>query len=306
MDLGKLLTPERQADAPTLAAGTVLSIDWSTTTARVNVGGGEISAAMIGIPPIPGDAVQVLIAGGQAVILGIASRAASGIALEASANGKVHIKGDDGVEYTLPMGVGLSLSVGDLVLVDWSTGGVVSQEISGTVSAGISAPTPAAPIPKPPSGGTGATATRTRTFSPTQSGSKQNGSGWRGGIVYFGQSYSSAGFFYGRQIADTIPDGATLASIAIYLEVTASSGVSYLTIGMHDQGAIPAGDLILSDPINVGGARNGFRGWVDLSSGVFFDRLAKGLMLGISIKGPGYRRISGAPISGAIRITWKE
>jgi hypothetical protein len=304
MSLGTVVAGLADDTAPArLAAGTVLSIDWPSQTALVNVAGGSVKCAMVGVPPLVNDAVQVLVVGGAGVILGTAARGVAATVTAVPVNGLVTVLAEDQQTYQLPYGVGLSLAVNDSVLIDWSTGGVVTQEITGTVSGGASSPTPPAPKPKPPSTGGGQVA-KSRTFTPTASASRRGS--WAQGIVYFGQSYSSAGFFYGSQIADSIPDGATLVSIKIYLEVTASSGVNYLTLGMHDQKTIPAGDLILSDAKGFDGLRNGFKGWVDLSGGVFFDRLARGLMFGISIKGPGYRRIAAAPTSGTISITWKE
>ena len=288
-----------------LLPGTVLAIDWSTQTALVNCAGGNINAAMIGDAPLVDDAVQVLIVAGSAVILGVAARGTYGTVQADPAGGLVSVTCDDGITYPLPYGVGLSLAVGDKVLVTWSNGGMVVQEVTGSVSTGASSPTPPAPKPKPPSGNTGMV-TKSRNFNPTTSASKRRGGGWSQGVVYFGQSYSSAGWFYGSSIADSIPDDAQLVSIKLYLEITASSGVSYLTLGMHDQKVVPPGDIILSDAVNFTGIGNGFRGWVDLSGGVFFDRLVKGLMFGISTKGPGYRRMPGAPQTGTIAITWKE
>lgn len=278
-----------------LLVGDVVSVDWVTQQCTVNTpDGSSVYARMAGDPPVPGVPVYVLIVGQTAVTIGRPPRPPMGTVTGTPANGLVDVQADDGVTYTVGFQTSYTPANGHRVLLDWDAGGHIINRVD------------AAPTPTPPEQGNTGPVRKTQQFKAVDSGSFR--SAWGSGVVYFGQSYPSAGWFYGTQIANTIPDDATIESVSIYLEVTAQGGVSSLPLFLHTSATRPGGNLALDQQFNAGAAPNGFRGSVRLPNG-WGDLLKTGARLGVGTTGPGYRRMNGpaqSAAAGAITITWTE
>lgn len=275
--------------------GVVVSVDWVAQSCVVNLSDGtSCTARMAGDTPVPGMPVYLLIIGQTPITIGRLPLPALGTVAGAATDGLVDVVADDTRTYRMGFPTSYTPAEGHRVLLNWDAGGHIVNRID------------AAPDQQPPEQATPERVQKTRQFKATQSGSFR--SAWSSGVVYFGQSYPSAGWFYGTQIADSIPDGASIDSISMYLEVTAASGVGSLPLYLHTSAGIGGGSLALDQGIDVGSAPNGFRGSVTLPNG-WGDLLKTGARLGVGTTGPGYRRLNGpaqSAAAGAITITWTE
>lgn len=275
--------------------GTVVSVDWAGQSCIVNTPDGEsLFARMAGDPPVPGLPVYILIIGQNALTVGRPPLPPLATVTGTPASGLVDVEADDGNTYTVGFQTSYTPAAGHRVLMNWDAGGHIVIRVD------------AAPNKNPPAQAGSAGVQKTRQFKATDSGSYR--SSWSSGVVYFGQSYPSAGWFYGNQIADSIPDDAEIVSVSAYMEVTAQSGVSTMPLYLHTSATRPAGSLTLDNQISLGAMPNGFRGTVQLPKS-WGDLLKTGARRGIGTTGPGYRRLNGpaqSAAAGAITITWKE
>ena len=275
--------------------GVVVSVDWVNQSCVVNLSDGtSCTARMAGDPPVPGLPVYLLIIGQTPVTVGRLPLPPLGTVAGTANSGLVDVTADDGNTYSMGFPTTYTPAAGHRVLLNWDAGGHIVNRID------------AAPDKKPPAQTTPGVTRKTRQFKPTGSGSFR--SSWSSGVVYFGQSYPSAGWFYGTQIADSIPDDANIESVSMYLEVTAQGGVASLPLYLHTAASIGGGSLALDQQTDVGAAPNGFRGSVNLPTG-WGDLLKTGARLGVGTTGPGYRRLNGpsqSATAGALTITWTE
>lgn len=278
-----------------LVLGSAVSIDWPSQTVAVRLAGAvsTVPARMAGQVPRVGEPVWVLVGDGIAVTVGRPSRPAQATVQADPVNGRVRVKARDDVFYDVGFPTGYTPAAGHNVLVNWDEGGHIIARTD------IVAPPPT------PGVETGVTQPVTRRFNPTASGSKRSGGGWQSGSVYYGSSFSSAGYIYGAQIANSIPDTATVTAVSVYLEVISASGAASMTLSLHTSLDVPGGDLALDQTINIGAMPNGFRGDVSLPLG-WGDLLKTGARLGIGTTGPGLRVLKGVPTSGILTITTKE
>lgn len=297
-DLGVLLAGA--ASTPPgwrVVLGTCVSVDWASSSCVVNTpDGSSLYPRIASDPPVPGVPVYVLVIPGFiALTLGKPSRPPLGTVAGDPSGGLVNVTADDGITYPMGFQTNYTPAAGHRVLLDWDAGGHIINRID------------AAPAPKPPVQNSDSGSQRkTQQFKPIDSGSYR--SSWGSGVVYFGQSYPSAGWFYGTQIADTIPDDAVISSVSVYLEVTAQGGVATMPLYLHTSATRPAGSLALDQGTDIGSMPNGFRGNVSLPVG-WGNLLKTGARFGIGTTGPGYRRLNGpaqSATAGAITITWTE
>jgi hypothetical protein len=295
--LGNQLADAAAGDNPTrirMLVGTVVSVDWVAQTVVVNLDTTSIVGRIAGQAPVPGKPINVMVVGQQAYTLGRQDPPPLATVTGAPSAGLVQVRGDDQVLYTVGFQTSYTPAAGHRVLMDWDAGGHIVNRVD------------AAPVVVPPEENQKEPVNRSQQFRATDSGSFR--SGWSSGVVYYGQSYPSAGWFYGTQIADTIPSTATIRSVQMYLEVTASSGQPALPLFLHTSASRPAGSLALDNQFNAGATPNGFRGNINLPTS-WGDLLKTGARRGIGTTGPGYRRLNGPAQSasaGALVINWTE
>lgn len=147
---------------------------------------------------------------------------------------------------TIPFGA--TLSSGDTVKLYWSEGGHI-----------LSVLTAATPPPTPPAPGTGET--KLIEFKAIDSAQYYLPLNKLQSNYPRASDSISGAFFYGTQIADTIPDTATVLSEEIYLPLLQELGFCY--IGLHDQANTTPGMPASHDDT----ALSPRGGWVPLSAG---------------------------------------
>jgi hypothetical protein len=183
-------------------------------------------------------------------------------------------------------GSGVTLTAGQLVKLMWS-GGCHVVDVKST--------TPVDPVvPPAPTGGSGP---QTRIFTAIDSGSYQAGYGWRTSEVWCSASNRGC-WFYGSQIADTIPDGATIQSAEIWLP-TPRQLLGARPFGRHAYGSKPAGAPTITATANLGGTS----GWVGIPT-TLIDWL-KVNVGGLGFDLGGYNIWPGGGQSGAVRVTYQ-
>lgn len=279
------------AGAETLT-GTCLDVDWKAGLAQVNVAGAVLSVPMLGVP-VQNDRCRLLRASGLLYVLGPVPHPAWCTVKSAPSGGMVQVTGDDSVLYVVAT-AGQTLTAGQRVVVEWTDRGGVVQGI------------PAAdPLTGAPISGGAVQATggpRTVTFNPTASGT-QNGSGATGsGVFWTGQVYCSdstvGAYFYGTQIASTIPDSAAILGVSIAVAELSGFGDA-ATFGTHPL-AGPTGPVTVSGAVAVS-AGSGAK----VLPNSFGDLLKTGAAYGIGTNHGGYRIYGSAAQSGALTITWQ-
>jgi hypothetical protein len=299
--IGSQLASQPKPENVGLFPGQVTAIDWATGTATVNIAGGVVNAQMIDDAPAVNRPVWVLQVGTTAVCLGKPSGPVYGTVQSDGVNGFAAVLGDDGVTYSLPYSTMYQPASGHRVALEWAGYGRIEQRVSGEYSP---AGEPIQNNPTPPPGA-GAATGGDRVFYPVDSASWQGGGWARSDSVVYGSSYAVGAFFYGSQIADSIPPGATITGIEIYLTVDQASG-SQAQFGYHPYGTRPGAAFTPTGMYVPRPLARGFAGYVplDLKFGTFL-RDTPG---GIGTKGAGYRVFrgkSGGQSQGALHITWK-
>lgn len=262
-------------------------VDFTSGMAAVAfVSGVRQSMPWSGPAPWPGEKVRVVNAGGSPFCQ-LIQGAPIGTVLTTSA-GVVTVDDDDGNRYRYPH-LGSAPANGARVRIDHAgrcVVGVYAAEPAGTDY-----------VPPPPPPGPG---TQTRDFLPIDSANWRGGAWQDQGVEISSSDTPRSGFyFYGTQIADSIPDSAQVTSCVLLLaeEWDRVPGVPS-KLGMHGVGWRPAVPPVLSGAIDVydGGAINII---------AFADALKAGTQYGIGFAaGYGWRRFAPYTVSGAIRVTW--
>lgn len=212
---------ERQGSS--LERGTCVAINWATGFVTVNIGGGERVMPMMWAGPAVSDQVWVANLGGQPVCLGPLPKAAVGTVQSAPANGKVTVKGDDGLISTLPYNDAVTFAAQQRVAIDWDSQSVAYKLASDAPVVVPVVPEPVAPGPQ----------RQTREFAPNGSGSFYGQSGtWTKDDVWCSDTLIGCYFYDG--IADTIPDTARIDAVQLAVTETQNSYPSSLaTFGTH-------------------------------------------------------------------------
>jgi len=163
---------------------------------------------------------------------------------------------------------------------------------------GVKSTTPAPADPG--SGGGGGARDYSQTFTAIQAGSY--GSSWWTSQVWSSDNNLGA-WFYGTKIADTIPSGAAIASIQIYLSPTQIFG-SPANFALHNHTTQPGGAPTLTSSTGIAPAA----GWLGLP-GSFGEALrAGGSARGVGVNHGGFhkfRALSEDAMSGALRINYR-
>lgn len=263
--------------------GTCVGYQFASRLVIINVGGVPIPLPWIGSAPWKGDTVRILKLGETRVCQSVYGSAIGTVVSVASSVATV--LGDDGVTYQYPVRVGDTISAAHRVRLDHAGQLVLGRYAVEPPSSDLNTPS------GPPVGAGGA-----QTFLPTASGSYRSGV-FRGPDVEVNVSRTGM-YWYGSQIADTIPDGAVITSASIALvELYDQIGVASL-LGTHTQAA-PSGEPVISGvvSINSGGT---------FSIMAVADALKTGAALGVGFqKNTGYRAFASSASSGAITITWQ-
>jgi len=277
--------------------GTCVSIDWVAGTALVNIPGGTVNMPMTGVP-IPRQLCWVGFLGNQPICLGVVPRPPlATVTGTPGSGGLVEVLSDNGKTYMVAFDGGMTVTPTDRVLIDWTSGGTILCGPSADPISGIDLDVPVGT----PDIGSGS-GSRAVTFNPTDSGT-QNGTSAGAGSYWTAQVYCGnttlGGYFYGGQIASTIPDSARIDSVELFLSAARSSG-SAPTIGLHSLGG-KSGNLNVDSAVTTSGGT----GWKSLPTS-FGDALKTGSRLGIGTKHGGYHIFAAANSnnSGALRITY--
>lgn len=189
---------------------------------------------------------------------------------------------------------GTAPTSGDRVGVVWSEDGPwCTSKLSSTVA-------PPPPVPDPGAGGT----LRSATFRAIDAGSTDRGSvRWWTGQPWASDSTYGA-WFYGTQIKDTIPAGATLVSMEIYINRVQDSG-SMPNFTLHTSptkaGIPPMSGALAWDPPT---------GWNYVpNTGWFAALIAGGAYYGVGLNQGGLNKFASLAqdsMSGAIRVSWRS
>lgn len=269
------------------AEGQVTAVSWSSRAVTVDVGGVVQPMRWEGTAPSVGDRVRVKWAGGQPFCSAVHGAALGTVDVVGS--NVVTVTGDDGGSYTYPHEFGASFSVGQRVAMDHDAE-VVLFRLSTD---------PAAKVPvetaTPPDRGT-----TSQTFYPTDSANWwATGGRWDAPFAEVSVS-RSAFYFYGTQIADTIPNSATVVSASLQLREVWDRvpGVASL-VGTHGAASRPGSAPALSGATAVDGSGS----W-DITG--LATALKNGTAFGVGMaQNTGWRQFDSYARSGAITVTWQ-
>jgi len=284
-------TAEKLASIPNVEIIVATFVDRATDgMVSVDFGQGPVVILSAGVTePLPGDPVRVLRVNSTTIMVGPAYPLSGIGTITATGAPKLTVTTSAGSRQ-LPFISSYSAVNGDLVLIDWSSGGVVIGKVT---AAPAGAYTPPASV----------ITDYSVDFLAVNSGSIQSGS-WNKNDVWASDSNKGA-WFYGSAIADTIPDSAVVTRTQIYLpEFYNPYPAEYAAVGLHALSG-PSGALSLTYPTVVAGG-----GWRDLPAG-FGEVLKTGLFLGVGVQqlnpGSGYHKYYGTAsdaASGQLRIDW--
>jgi hypothetical protein len=264
--------------------------------AQVNIDDRQLTVPALGNSwPMIGDRVRLLRVGKATIMLGsVQQRATVGrVTAPGSPRCTVEYPAGSGVTQLMGYPKGATPEVGDVVLISWD------GEAGGTVTAIVTAAGGQdGPIPEPP---TPPQQTDFQSvFTMSDSGSFRDGSWWTN-QVYASPSNQSAYFPGSGKIADTIPDDATIDSIAIWLPVNRDTG-NRPRIGTHSYQTKPGGPPTISNLTDLGTQS----GWVQLPTS-YGDLLKTGEQSGIGFDGAGFAIFAGTQQdgqAGALDIAW--
>lgn len=255
----------------------------------VDFGEGSVSCSSAGFfEPLAGESVRCLQVGPVTVMIGpAAARTAIGTVTGTGSPTLTVLVG--GVSYSLPYLLSYaSPTINDVVLIDWSSGGVVVGEVTAAPSSSYTPPA-------------GAVTTYTADFRAKDSGSYQSGS-WNKLDVWCSDTNIGA-WFYGTVIGDTIPNGAEIISVQVYVpEFYNAFPTSLATIGMHSL-ATKAGAPTVTNAVTISKGT----GWKTLPDS-FGDSLKTGTRKGLGTDHGGYHKFTSRSAdadSGKLRITWR-
>ena len=255
--------------------------------AVVDFSGGRVPAHVLFGVPMPNESVWVGIVNGVAYTFGATTPKPDQATVFTASAGVATITTDIGAD-PIPAAyddAALTVTSGDIVRIMWSQSG--PWILGVTVDAGPSTPPPT------PGGGGGA---RTIEFTAIDSGSWQAGYGWRTSDVWSSANNKGC-WFYGTQIADTIPDAATITAAQIYLPSPIRL-TGARPFGRHAYAAKPGGEPSISATSMLGGTS----GWVDIPT-TLIDHL-KTNVGGLGFDLGGYNIWPGGGQSGTVRVTY--
>lgn len=255
----------------------------------VDFGEGPVPILSAGLfEPLPGESVRVLRSSAGTVLLGPSAPRSSIGQVTATGSPALTVETSSG-STQLPYVESYTPGVGDVVLIDWASGGVVVGEVTAAPSGSYTPP----PDPEPEE------KEQQVDFRAFDSGSWQ--SRWWTNDVWV--SLNNTGCFFYRDIADTIPDDAEILSVQInLLEFYNEFPSSLARFGLHDLSS-KSGAPSISGAVSVPAGS----GWRSLPKS-FGDQLKTGAARGVGASINGYhkfRAVSTHPESGKLRIKWR-
>lgn len=266
--------------------GICVDVDLENTLCTVNIGGAEQVMMWAFYPPWEGDTVVVGYLGKKPIAF---AQWGSPMGTVGSSDSELIVAtGDDGREYIYPYTVGYSPAPGDRVVLLHShrhIPGEYTDEPAGSEYR----------VPDAPPGQSGQA-----TFYPIDS------AGWRFGTQYQGSgvdaSASKGGaYFYGYQIANTIPDSATIDSMVLHLTTNFDYFPGENTPVLYHGEPGPHG---AAQPA-FGGAGIACTGPGAVSLMDYANLLKTGAALGVGFDpATAQRQFGNYTISGAITATW--
>lgn len=271
--------------------GTFVSYDASGVT--VDVGDGRMAAALgSGYLPAKGDPVLVWFVDGIPYVMGPSTPRPHVGTVTAVASGLATFSTAVGTVGPIPYS-GSAPSVGQVMRLFWHGGGLA---IPATPEGGTT-------DPNPPSGG-GQPTQHVDTFNAVDAGTWNTGGG-DSATSYFNSevwaSDTTIGFwFYGTKIPDTIPGGATIQRVQLYISARQIYGGAPV-FTTHDNPGGPGDSLAGGSAIGVSNYA-----WVDLPTS-FGDALRRGGgAYGVGTRHGGwniFNSLAADGQSGALRIT---
>lgn len=259
---------------------------WSERMVIVNLSGAEIAMPWVGEPPWRGDRVRVTWAGQRPYCQAVWGSALGTVT--AIGSNLATVTGDDGQTYRYPYEFGAAPSAGQRVALSHA-----HQMVLGRISTDPSAAEVEAPPPPP------AATKRSGTFAPIDSGNFMNGA-YREQTVEISTSRSGA-YWYGTQIHDTIPDGATITRAELVLtEHWDRVPGTPSSLAVHTQPTRGGEPVLYGDyPVLDGGVVN------LLATAGYADQLKTGAAYGLGFRrNTGWRRFGPYSESGAIYMEW--
>lgn len=280
---------DASASTPTAARRAVFA-NVSNGVAWVDMGDSRFACDFgAGYVPRPGETVQVVSVGDRHLVFPARALPGTGTVLTVTA-GVVTVSTIVG---TFPMPhVGTAPSSGDLVGISWSEQPFVLGRIS------VQPPAPD-PIPDPGGGGV-----RSATFMPTDTGSTDRGAArwWQAQPWASNTTYGA--WFYGTQIRDTIPAGASLVSLEFFTSWQQRQGDAprFALHNLSAKGSLPSFGAYTAWSPNAG--------WQvpPMAASWFAGLRAGGSALGVGLNQGGYNKFSSRAqdsMSGALRISWR-
>lgn len=283
--LKRALAGQTKADR---MVGTFVSTDG--VRGVVDVGGGRIPADLAGYTPDINESVWVMFLNGTATVLGpTLQKPGRGTVTGAPSGNLVPVTTTAG-DFTIPYAAGLSLSAGQVVKLGAANDGLFAYAVMST------SPPPDAAPPSPGGGSIDDTV----IFTARDAGSYEPGRGWWSNQVWASDAYTG-GWFYGSKIADTIPNGASIVKIEIYLAISALY-FNGPVFGYHGNGSKPSGALSFSGLTTQTIAG----GWHTLPTS--FGTYLKSNVGGVGVDHGGYsiyKSRTEDPQSGSLRIHWR-
>lgn len=272
----------------TVWLATFVSVEGSTVWCDIASGGqaGRVPTRVTtSYRPEVGEQVFVVAVDGKFYMLGPSTPKPAQGTVSTVASSTVTVATDIGT-VTATVGVGMTLSAGQVVKLFWSDGAHVLAALTA-------APTPVTPPPPPGSG----TSKHVDTFTAVDAGTYSGGRWWQ--AQPWASDTTLGAWFYGSKIRDTLRD-ATIQKIELYASVASRYG-NLPNIGYHAHASKPGGGPVITGaratPVADGQ-------WITLP-------LSVGQFLAANVGGIGlahggfnkFRSLAADAQSGALRIT---
>lgn len=265
-------------------------VSQSGALAQVNQGDTTVLAKVANqYPYLPGDAVRLERRDGQLTVLGPSLPRTSLGVVAATGTPLITVEhpSGSGVTTQMPHNADYVPTVGDAVLIDWESGGVVVCKLTALPGAEVPATAPAVQPKR-----------NRQTFTAIDSGSFQDGRWWTNEV--WSSDNNIGGWFYGSKIRDTIPDTAVIVSVRLYLPAKQVFG-NPSNLGRHSSETRPGGTIA----VTATAPQSDRSDWVSIPTSLI-DHL-KANPGGIGVDKGGYSIWRGTQtdgLSGALDITY--